>query len=63
MLLMYSLSNPLIYRDFIYAGFKMTDSEMKSLIGFCKHMLMSCQVVFNSEEDANNFIEIYKNFK
>ena len=63
LLLMYSLSNPLIYRDFIYSGFKLLANEAKSIIHFCKHMHVSCQIVFSTEEEADKFINIYKELK
>lgn len=60
MLLMYSIASPLIYREFIYTGVKILPNEMLSLIAFCKHMQMSCQIVLNTEDEAKKMIKIYK---
>jgi len=58
--LMYSIASPLIYRDFIISGLQLNTNEIKSVITVTKKMNVSCQIVFQSQEEADKFIETYK---
>jgi hypothetical protein len=61
-LLMYSLSTPMAYRNFIYMP-KLTEAEAVSLCHFCKKFSVKVQIIAKTADYADKIIGIFNDLR